>query len=209
MNSTNKKIFSKNLNNLLAKKNIKRPKLAKDLHVSYSNVVNWTTAQAYPRINSIERLANYFHITKADLVENNNKMPSGVFKPKGYVRVPVLSSIPCGDANSAIRETNKYKWIPAEAYHHGCFLLRSYGHSMEPKIKNDALVMIDPNAIIDNKDIAAVSVNQGDATLKQVIKNGNQVVVLHPLNSAFKNIFPSEDVQCSIIGKAISVTNPL
>ena len=50
--------------------NIDRKKLSNDLKVKYTTLSDWINAKTYPRIDKIELLADYFNVTKADLVED-------------------------------------------------------------------------------------------------------------------------------------------
>ena len=52
--------------------NFDRNKLCHDLNFNYTTVREWTNGTAYPRIDKIEVLANYFGILKSDLIEENN-----------------------------------------------------------------------------------------------------------------------------------------
>lgn len=47
-----------------------RNKICSDLNLKYTTFTDWVNAKTYPRIDKIEMLANYFGITKADLVED-------------------------------------------------------------------------------------------------------------------------------------------
>lgn len=69
----NKKIFAKNLNYYMRINNVDRNKLCNDLDFNYTTVREWTNGTAYPRIDKIEMLANYFNIQKSDLIENKHK----------------------------------------------------------------------------------------------------------------------------------------
>lgn len=68
----NKKIFSNNLNFYMQLHDKDRNKIAKDLKLNYSTVRDWTNGRAYPRIDKIEMLAEYFGIQKSDLIENKD-----------------------------------------------------------------------------------------------------------------------------------------
>ena len=46
-----------------------RSEICHDLDIKYTTLADWLNGKTYPRIDKIERLANYFHISKADLVE--------------------------------------------------------------------------------------------------------------------------------------------
>lgn len=65
----NKETMSKNIKKHMRKRGVERNKLADDLNVSYSTISDWINAKTYPRIDKIELMANYFGISKADLVE--------------------------------------------------------------------------------------------------------------------------------------------
>lgn len=65
-----KLIFSKNLKHYLQINNKTQNDLVNDLGLSSSTVSNWCTGLKLPRMNKIEMLANYFNISKSDLLED-------------------------------------------------------------------------------------------------------------------------------------------
>lgn len=69
-NLGNKEIMAKNIRRFLEIKHMTIKDLASAIDVPYNTVGDWTRADAYPRIDKIERMANLFGVTKADLVEN-------------------------------------------------------------------------------------------------------------------------------------------
>ena len=46
-----------------------RNDVCKDLGFKYTTFTDWINAKTYPRIDKIEMMANYFGVSKADLVE--------------------------------------------------------------------------------------------------------------------------------------------
>ena len=66
----NKDILSKNLKKYIAKSGKDRRKIAEDLNLSYSTLTDWVNGNKYPRIDNIEKLADYFGISKSDLIED-------------------------------------------------------------------------------------------------------------------------------------------
>lgn len=181
--------------------------------INASTISKLEHGQRTPKPATLKKLAHGLRVPTNKIFRMAGlelKLPSSAIMPKGYINIPVLGSIPCGDPNSAIKNTDEFKPVPNDDPHiKNCFFLRANGHSMEPRIKNGALVKIEMDATVGNKDIVAVSVNEEDATLKQVIMNENKIIMLHPLNPAFKDIFPSSDNDCCIIGKAIEETSSL
>ena len=66
----NKDVLSKNLKKCIAKCGKDRGQIAKELGLSYSTLTDWVNGKKYPRINNIERLAEYFNVSKSDLIED-------------------------------------------------------------------------------------------------------------------------------------------
>lgn len=74
----NKEIMAKNIKKYMAKLDIDRAKICKDLCIKYSTFSEWVQGNAYPRIDKIEKMANYFGCTKADLVEEASSTESQI-----------------------------------------------------------------------------------------------------------------------------------
>ena len=73
MSIGNKDILAKNLKNHIAKSGKDRVEVAEALGVPYSTITDWINGKKYPRINYIEKLADYFSISKSDLIEDFEK----------------------------------------------------------------------------------------------------------------------------------------
>lgn len=61
-----------NIKRLLSAKGLNPRQLAIALDFKYTTVNDWVNAKTYPRIDKIEMLANFFNVSKSDLVENKN-----------------------------------------------------------------------------------------------------------------------------------------
>lgn len=71
-NLGNKEIMARNIQRLMDLYDKDRTEVCKDLGISYTTFTDWVKGKTYPRIDKIELLANYFHVSKADLVEEYN-----------------------------------------------------------------------------------------------------------------------------------------
>ena len=74
-NLGNKEIMAKNIQYYMKKYDKTRQEMCDALGVKYTTFTDWVKGNSYPRIDKIELMANYFGITKADLVEDHNDMP--------------------------------------------------------------------------------------------------------------------------------------
>ena len=68
MSIGNKEVLAKNLKRFISKSGKDRSQIAVDL--SYSTLTDWINGKKYPRINSVEKLADYFGVSKSDLIED-------------------------------------------------------------------------------------------------------------------------------------------
>ena len=65
----NKEIMGENIKFYMDQMRIDRISFAKAIGVPYSSVTDWINGKTYPRIDKIQRMADFFGIEKADLVE--------------------------------------------------------------------------------------------------------------------------------------------
>ena len=66
-----RKIFSTNLKYYMEQNGKTQMDLMKDLGLSSSTLSNWCTGQKLPRMDKVQMLADYFNISKSDLIEEN------------------------------------------------------------------------------------------------------------------------------------------
>lgn len=69
----NNEIMAQNIQFYLDMNNKTRQDLCDALGFKYPTVADWLQGRKYPRIDKIEMMANYFHISKADLVERKDR----------------------------------------------------------------------------------------------------------------------------------------
>ena len=65
----NREIMAANIRRYLMLTGKTQKEVCKDLGIKEMTFSDWVNAKTYPRIDKIEKLSNYFHIQKADLVE--------------------------------------------------------------------------------------------------------------------------------------------
>lgn len=71
----NKEIMAKNILRYMELHNKSRNDMCEALGVKYTTFTDWVKGKSYPRIDKIELMANYFGISKADLVEDTRREP--------------------------------------------------------------------------------------------------------------------------------------
>lgn len=68
-NSKISKTFAHNINTLLSKYDKTQAELATYMNVSQATVSNWCKALKMPRMDKIDRICDFFHCTRSDLIE--------------------------------------------------------------------------------------------------------------------------------------------
>lgn len=66
----NKKVMAKNIRHYMMLNGKTRSDMCEDLGIKYTTLTDWLKGNTYPRIDAIEKMANYFGVSKADLVED-------------------------------------------------------------------------------------------------------------------------------------------
>lgn len=197
-----KRVFSRKLQYYMAINQKNQMDLMKDLGISSSTMSSWYNGLKLPRMGKIQMLANYFGINKSDLLEDSDKKTT----ERKTIRVPVLGSIPAGIPIEAIEEIIDYEEM---AYQPGeFFALVVNGDSMEPRIRKGDVVILRKQEDVDSGDVAAVMVNGFDATLKQVKKKGD-LLILQSSNPKYEPmIFTKEEREeepVRILGKLVEL----
>ncbi len=71
----NKNVFSENLKRYMKENDKSRREVCEALGVSYYTFSDWVNGKKYPRMDKVEKIANYFGILKSDLIEDKQKQP--------------------------------------------------------------------------------------------------------------------------------------
>lgn len=70
----NRDIFAKNLTYYINRSGKTQKEIAEVMGVAPSTFNNWAKGMKYPRIDKIEKLANFFGVLKSDLIEDKEEM---------------------------------------------------------------------------------------------------------------------------------------
>lgn len=201
-NLGNKETMAKNIRYYMNLYQKSRQEMCDALGVKYTTFTDWVNANAYPRIDKIEMMANYFHISKADLVEEPT-----VKKTK--FMIPVLGLVRAGIPMDAVEYIIDYEEISEDMARQGeFFALQIKGDSMEPRIKEGDVVIVRKQPDIENGEIAIVLVNGDEATIKKVQKF-QWGINLIPSNPAYDvRAYTNEQIESlpvQILGKVVEL----
>lgn len=211
-NTEIKHVFSKRLKNLLTEYELTQNQLSKILGVSESTVGKWILEKSIPRMGVIQKLSEYFNVPKSYFLEpaeknENNNITRGV-------RIPILGRVVAGIPLEAITDIEGYEEItPKMASLGEYFALRIKGHSMEPQILDNDVVICKCQSDVESGNIAIVLVNGDEATCKQIKKSPEGVTLIgfNPLvyPPHFYSNKEIETLPVNVIGKVVELRRSL
>lgn len=199
--------FRINLKKYLQQKNKKQSDLAKYLNVSNQTITNYAKGYNSPRMDKVDKIAEFFNIERSDLIGHNEQVYEPP-KPK-MIKIPVLGEVAAGMPIDAIENIIDYEEITENLAHTGEFFgLKIKGDSMYPMICDKDIVIVKKQPNVENGEVAIVLVNGNEATCKK-IKKDTQGITLVPKNPEYKEkTYTNKEIQTlpvTIIGKVIEL----
>ena len=173
-NLGNKKIMAENITYYMNKHQKSRNDMCEALGVKYTTFTDWVKGNSYPRIDKIELMANYFGISKADLVEKRNSTST-----KNGVTINVLGRVAAGIPIDCVEEIIETEEITQDMASTGEFFgLQIHGDSMEPRMKDGDVVIVRQQNDAETDNIVIAVVNGNEATCKRLKKYAEGIALI-------------------------------
>lgn len=151
-----------------------RNDMCEALGVKYTTFTDWVKGNSYPRIDKIELMANYFGISKADLVEKRNSTST-----KNGVTINVLGRVAAGIPIDCVEEIIDTEEITQDMASTGEFFgLQIHGDSMEPRMKDGDVVIVRQQNDAETDNIVIAVVNGNEATCKRLKKYAEGIALI-------------------------------
>ena len=203
----NREIMAKNIRRYMVAQDKSRNDICEALDIAYTTFSDWINGNKYPRIDKIEMLANYFGVSKSDLVEE----PVAEETSTKARRIPVYGRVAAGIPIEAVENIIDFEEIPAGwKGEYGCLVIK--GDSMSPRILDGDRVVVKRQDDAESGDIVIAIINGNDGVCKKLIKH-DAGITLQSLNPAYEPMFFSKESQEStpvtIWGKVVELRGRL
>ena len=173
----NKDIMARNIQYYMDKYEKTRQDMCNALGVKYTTFTDWVKGNSYPRIDKIELMANYFGISKADLVEDHTKYENN--SSKKATTIKIYGRVAAGIPLEAIEDVIDEEEIPEELARTGEFFgLQINGDSMEPDIHNGDTVIVKRQNDAESDEIVIALVNGDDGVCKRLKKYADSIALI-------------------------------
>lgn len=205
-----KKIFSKNLNRYIAASNKTQKEIADSIGVSPQTFNTWCQGIALPRMGKVQALADYFSISKTDLIDEKIQIADS--SSRG-ITIKVLGRVAAGIPIEAVEEIIDVEEISETMARSGEFFgLQIHGDSMEPRIYDGDVVIVRQQDNAESGEIVIAMINGDDAVCKRLTKYAGGIGLLS-LNSKYQPMmFTNEEIinkPVRIIGRVVELRGKL
>ena len=203
-----------NIKNLRLQHNLSQKEFAAIAGVSDKAVSTWENGTKTPRMGAIQKIADHFGLLKSAIIEPSIDHQSRPVIYASY-KIPVLNK-----ASAKVPPHNSKEIIGYESLNdtyrndgYSYFALRMQGHSMEPTIMDGDTIIVRQQSTVDNGQIAVLSINGEDSTIKEVKKSDDGITLIgHNAAIYTPQFYSHQDIEAltlTIIGRVIEIRRSL
>ncbi|EOC9198287.1 LexA family protein [Staphylococcus pseudintermedius] len=201
-------MFSKNLKYLRKKHDMEQIDLAKKLgRKSASSISEWEKGKYTPKMKTLSELARLFNVSINDLMEKDLSNTKTQIDTLPVTAIPVVAKISAGLPIYTEENIIEYTYIPSQMTRGGkeLFGLKVSGDSMDKEFREDDVVIVEKDAVVENGQIGVVNVNGYNATVKRIRYSDNKIVLLPESNNNehLPQVYTNDD-EIKVVGKVVS-----
>ena len=198
-------IIAENISSFLDRYGKTQNDLADYMGVSQATVSNWCKGVKLPRMDKIDRICNFFNVSRMQLMESPSKQ-----KVSKGISIPVLNTVVAGMPIEAYEDILGYEEISRELASTGeFFALQIKGDSMLPVLQEKDIVIIRQQSDVESGDIAIVLIGGETATVKKVMKQESGITLIGFNPAVYEpHFYSNEDIESlpiKIAGKVVEM----
>lgn len=213
MNENQRVVFVNNLQHYMNARGVDQSDIVSAVGVSASAVSDWCKGKKYPRVDAMQRLADFLGILVSDLTTENpadnapfGKSIDGLI-PRSQLRtrrVPILGDTAAGEPVVANRVYDEWVDVPDDGTHRYDAALRVTGDSMAPRYQVGDLVFVRYQDDVRDGQIAVICLDDG-VTLKRVYHIRDGLQLLSENRDYPPMVFTAADGNAHLVGLAVGV----
>ena len=195
--------------------NITQQELAKIAGVTDKAVSAWEQGTRSPKMKSVMAICDRYRLNlKAFVDETNDEFaPAAEILPDNVIpyipagRVPLVGEIACGEP--ILAEQNIVDYVDVPGHIKADYALTCHGESMiNLGIRDGDIAYIRQQEIVNNGQIAAVIIDDEEATLKRFHYDGNTLVLIPANDDLDPRVFVGEAMnRVRVLGLAVGFTH--
>lgn len=194
----------KMIKELRIKKNISQEDLANILSVNRATIANYESGRRALTIDKLEELLDALDTSLADFFNSNNLEKTDL-RPEDLRKIPILSDVSAGYGKEALEEATHWIKLPASIARNATFGTFVAGDSMEPKINDGDLLLVQDTPQLDSGEIGVFLLNEKVYCKRFHYNPITKTLVLKSLNSNYDPIPINENDDFRIVGKVVGI----
>lgn len=200
--------IARNIRAVRTRNNLTQEEFGEIVGVSSMAVSQWETGRAVPRMGAVQKISDYFHISKGSLIDEDSstltKLPiSGStatlpLRTLGKVHAGVMDDdAMCDDEEIQVPERVVLAYPDA-------FLLRVEGNCMDRVIPEGSHVVVVPHKVPTNGSIVVIRDDTYEAIMRRYYK-GSSALMLSPdsYEEEYQDIIVHDGQEITLIGVVV------
>lgn len=200
--------IARNIRAVRTRNNLTQEEFGEIVGVSSMAVSQWETGRAVPRMGAVQKISDYFHISKGSLIDEDSstltKLPiSGStatlpLRTLGKVHAGVMDDDTiCDDEGVQVPERVVLAYPDA-------FLLRVEGNCMDRVIPEGSHVVVVPHKVPTNGSIVVIRDDTYEAIMRRYYK-GSSALMLSPdsYEEEYQDIIVHDGQEITLIGVVV------
>lgn len=172
-----------NIRKIRIKNGLTQEELGKIADVSSMAVSQWENDRAVPRMGAVQRMADYFGISKSQIIDDDAIIdtPLNAFTPNPSPRpayAPLLGRVHAGNAQEPeVIDSSIPLPYEVKKNHEYAYFLEVEGDCMDKVYPEGCYILVDPHKEPINGSIAVVSIDGADYVMRRLYRGANTLIL--------------------------------
>ena len=196
--------IGKMIKELRVKKELSQEELASLLSVNRATIANYESGRRTLTIDKLEEILEALNTNLTDYFNSNN-LETKKIKSEEQKRIPILSDVSAGYGKEALEEATHWIKLPSIIAKNADFGTFVSGDSMEPKINDGDLLLVQNIPQLDSGMIGIFLLNDNVFCKRYHYNPITKETVLKSLNLNYKPIIVTDEDDFRIVGKVVGI----
>ncbi|PHI08368.1 XRE family transcriptional regulator [Fusobacterium polymorphum] len=190
---------------LRKKMGLKQEELAEELDISRQSLLNYETEKRQIPIDILSKIASFFKIPiEAFFLDDYDEFKE-VKQNNNTIKIPIISKVSAGLGIYGRNEILDWLEVSKSIAKNATFATFIDGDSMEPKIHDDDLVLVQEVSMLDSGEIGIFFLNNDVYCKKFQYNEFTKEIILKSINQKYKPKEVTSEDDFRIIGRVVAV----
>ena len=196
--------IGKKIELLRKQEKLTRDELAEKTNISKQSIFNYETERRLIPIDALSVIADFFKVPIESFFSDAYKEFKNI-KEADIKRIPILSDVSAGYGKEALEEATDWISLPSSIAKTATFATFVEGDSMEPKINEGDLLLVQNTPQLDSGMIGVFLLNEKVYCKRFHYNPITKEIILKSLNSNYKPIKITNEDEFRIIGRVVGI----